>query len=280
MGKRFKKPKPLLATKRRQEYPIPQGGNIPGFPELWQKAYDAYPRFFRATDHLVPLVNDLLRKPAGDQLLRILHYMTAIISNSLGSLITLTLNGYGHDAVRIARGMFEISVNAAYLAKNPTEVGDYLDYHWIKQWKFLEYVRKEDPTKFQHLKQSDIDDIDRGYTLVAPRFKNKQGRVRTEWCAKRLRERAEAVGAGALYPTFYSMASSIHHGDFSGLASQISGTTFQPQLAPSLHAVKDALIMGHQSVLLIVTNFNDIGTFGMEAEIQNAFDMFQDAWKL
>jgi hypothetical protein len=264
MGRRSKRPQPLPATRKQHEYlPIPPGGIIAGFPEFWQKAHDAYPHFFRATDHLVPIVNDLLRRPIGGQLPRILHYMTAIISNSLGSLITLALNGYGHDAVRIARGMFETSVNAGYLAKNPTEVGNYLDYHWIKQQKLLEYMRKEDPTNFQRLTQSDIDDIDREYARVAPQFKDSKGRVRKEWSVKNLRERAEAVGMGPLYPTFYSMASSIHHGDFSGLASQVSGGAFRPQIAPSLHAVKNALIMGHQSVLVIISNFNDIGEFGM-----------------
>jgi hypothetical protein len=94
------------------------GGVVAGFPEFWQKAHDRYPRFFEAADHLMPLVNTILAKPVGGQLQRIFHYMTAIASNSLGSLITLALNGYGHDAVRIARGMFETAVNAAYLA-NP-----------------------------------------------------------------------------------------------------------------------------------------------------------------
>jgi hypothetical protein len=275
--KKFKKPKPL-PSKKPPSLPIPPGGIIPGFPEFWQRSHNAFPRFFEATEHLIPLVNDILQKPVSDQLPRLLHYMTAIISNSLGSLIILSLNGYGHDAIRVSRGMFETSVNGAYLAKNPTEVEDFVDYHWINQRKLLDYLREDDPALFQQLNQTDIDDIDREYAKVVPRFSNKKGDVRRNWCAKNLRQRAESVGMGKLYPTFYGFASSIHHGDFSGLASQISAGKFVAHVAPSLFGVKDALLMGHQSVLVIISNFNGVGKFGFDTEIQKACDFFQNAW--
>jgi hypothetical protein len=87
----------------------------------------------------------------------------------------LALNGYGHDAVRIARGMFENSVNAAYLAKYPAEVRDYLDHHWIRQRRLLDYMRKDDPGLFQMLKQSDIEGIDTEYARVVARFTSSNG---------------------------------------------------------------------------------------------------------
>jgi hypothetical protein len=155
--------------------------------------------------------------------------MTAIISNSLGSLITLALNGYGHDAVRISRGMFETPVNAAYLAKYPTEVDDYLNYHWIKQRRYLDYMRTDTPSLFQQFKQSEIDEMDAEYAKVVPRFTNQNGKVRKDWCTKNLRQRSEAGGMGRFYPTFYAYTSSIHHGDFSGLAAQVSRGNSEPR---------------------------------------------------
>jgi hypothetical protein len=279
MGKKtLKKPKALIRIRPPNTLLVPPGGIVAGFPEFWPRAHDAFPRFFAATDHLVPLVNAVLAKPIGGQLPRILHYMTAIISNSLGSLIILALNGYGHDAVRIARGMFENSVNAAYLAKHPTEVQDYLDYHWISQRRVLDYMRNNDPALFQLLKQSDIDDIDTEYAKVVPRFTSSNGKVRKDWCAKNLRQRAEAVGMGKLYPTFYGYASSIHHGDIGGLAAQISTGNFQTEIGPSFHAIRDALIMGHQSVIVVIDNFNDVAALGLTDEIKAAVDEFQKAW--
>jgi hypothetical protein len=279
MGKKtFKKPKVLIRKMSPSAPLVPPGGIVAGFPEFWQTAHDAFPRFFAATDHLVPLVNVVLAKPIGGQLPRILHYMTAIISNSLGSLITLALNGYGHDAVRIALGMFENSVNAAYLAKHPTEVQDYLEYHWIKQRRLLDYMRKDDPALFQQLKQSDIDEIDTEYSKVVPRFTGTNGKIRKDWCTKNLRQRAEDVGMGTLYPTFYGYASSIHHGDIGGLAAQISTAKFQAQIAPSLLSIRDALIMGHQSVIVVIGNFNDVAALGLAEQIKVALEGFQKAW--
>jgi hypothetical protein len=37
--------------------------------------------------------------------------------------------------------------------------------------------------------------------------------------------------------------------------------------------------MGHQSVIVVIDNFNSVGSFGVDGEIQKAIDMFQDAWK-
>jgi len=276
--KKFKKPK-QIAPRKQPGTPLARpGGVIAGFPEFWQKVHDRYPRFFEATDHLVPLVNTILTKPIAGQLARVLHHMTAVVSNSLGSLITLSLNGYGHDAVRIARGMFETAVNAAYLARNPTEVQDYLSYHWIRQRRLLDYMRKEDTANFQHLKQSDIDDIDREYANVVPRFTDSRGKVRNDWCAKNLRQRAEAVGMGQLYPTFYGYASSIHHGDIAGLASQITTAKFQTEVAPSFDAIKDALVMGHNAVIAVIGNFNEVANLGLDAELQKGADLFVKAW--
>jgi hypothetical protein len=57
----------------------------------------------------------------------------------------LALNGYGHDAMRIARGMYEAAVNATYLKLHPDEIDDYVDYHWVIQKKLYDYMQRYDP---------------------------------------------------------------------------------------------------------------------------------------
>ena len=139
-------------------------------------------------------------------------------------------------------------------------------------------MRKEDPTQFQHLKQSDIADIDREYARVVPRFTDSRMKVRNDWCVKNLRQRAEAVGMGQLYPTFYGYASSIHHGDIAGLASQITAAKFQTEVAPSLQATKEALVMGHNAVIAVISCFNEVANFELDAEVHRAADLFVKAW--
>jgi hypothetical protein len=42
--------------------------------------------------------------------------------------------------------------------------------------------------------------------------------------------------------------------------------------------MKDALLMGHQSVLVVIDNFNNVAALGLETEIKAAVDAFQRAW--
>jgi hypothetical protein len=139
-------------------------------------------------------------------------------------------------------------------------------------------MRKDAPTLFQLLEQADIDDIDTEYAKVVPRFKSSNGKVRKDWCAKNLRQRAEAVGMGELYPTFYGYASSIHHDDIGGLAAQISTGKLQTEIAPSFRAIREALSMGHQSVIVVIDSFNGVAALGLADEIKAAVDEFQKAW--
>jgi hypothetical protein len=104
--------------------------------------------------------------------------MAGMVSNSFGALITLTLNGYGHDALRISRGMFEISVNAAYLQRHPEEVDDFLDYHWVNQRKRLDYMKQHDPEALRRLPAESISAVNTEYARVLARFADKVGKPR------------------------------------------------------------------------------------------------------
>jgi hypothetical protein len=165
-------------------------------------------------------VNQALNRPVHGRLALTERFLTAIVSNSFGALITLALNGYGHDAVRIARGMYEAAVNATFLEQHPEEIDDYLDFFWVKQKRLSDYLQANPPSGFSLVHVERIAEIDAEFDRVANRFKNRQGRLRNSWSAKSIRVRAEKVGLGELYPTFYGYATGIHHGDVSGLVSQ------------------------------------------------------------
>ena len=85
----------------------PEGKVIAGFPRFWQEAHDVQPDLFEALHDIGPLATKLFSKPVQGSLHRVLHYLAVLVSNSLGAVVTLCLNGYGADAVKIARSMFE-----------------------------------------------------------------------------------------------------------------------------------------------------------------------------
>jgi hypothetical protein len=59
--------------------------------------------------------------------------MAAAAANTHGAVLTLVLNGYGHDAMKLARSLFEIELNILRLKAHPKEIDDFLGYHFIQQ---------------------------------------------------------------------------------------------------------------------------------------------------
>jgi hypothetical protein len=275
---RFKKPKPLSHKARAR----PLAGFpevIAGFREFWQPAYDRFPKFYKAASDLVPLVNQVIRRPLSGRLQIVLGFMTGIVSNSFGALITLSMNGFGHDALRISRGMFEVSVNATYLQRHPDEVDDFLDYHWVDQKKRLEYMELHSPESLGHLSADIVAQVNAEYAKVLPRFADKRGKPRGSWCKKNIRDRADEVGLGMFYPTFYAYASGVHHGDFAGLAAQAIENRLKVDIAPSFAGIKDALMMGHQCVIVVVDSINRLANLGIDEQLNAACAAYVEVWR-
>jgi Family of unknown function (DUF5677) len=275
---RFKKPKPPKGKEKVQpasRFPT----IVAGFPDFWQPAHDRHPQFYKAAGDLIQLVNEVIRRPLTGQLQIVLGFMTGTVSNSLGALITLSMNGYGHDALRISRGMFETSVNAAYLQRHQSEVGDFLDYHWVNQKKRLEYMEQHCPEAFKRLPAGTVTEANTEYARVLPRFADKRGKPRSSWSSKSVRARAEEVGLGEFYPTFYAEASGVHHCDFAGLATQSISGRLQVDIAPSFAGIKDALMMGHQCVPLVIESINKVADLGLDAQLSAACAAYVEAWR-
>jgi hypothetical protein len=68
-----------------------------------------------------------------------------ICSASMVDAVFLSGNRRGVGAMKIARGMFEIHVIAEYLAKNPTEVDDYLNFSTVEAWRHLQTAERHRP---------------------------------------------------------------------------------------------------------------------------------------
>jgi hypothetical protein len=63
--------------------------------------------------------------------------VTAAAANTHGAILTLVLNGYGHDAMKLARSLFEIELNILRLKAHPDEISDFVDYSIIQQKQLM-----------------------------------------------------------------------------------------------------------------------------------------------
>ena len=101
--------------------------------EMWRPVYTKYKLFFDCAIKLGPIVSDILQSPIEGKLLQVVGRMVAATVNSYGALLTLVLNGYGQDAMKIARSLYEAELNILWLKNHPEDLADFLDYHLIQQ---------------------------------------------------------------------------------------------------------------------------------------------------
>src|SRR5262249_28760641 len=137
--------------------------------------------------------------------------------NSLGALTTLLLNGYGNDAMKVARGMFENSVIVLFLVRHPESLDDYFDYYYVKTKKQLDYLDNYDPELVKNLPAARRTEIESDYQRVKPKFTDSRGKLRGSWIKASIRDMATEVGLEEHYLTFYSWAASMHHMDIRGV---------------------------------------------------------------
>ncbi len=191
--------------------------------------------------------------------------MVAAASNTAGALQVLVLNGYGHDAMKLARSLFEIEVNIAWFHLHPDEIEDFIEYHHIKQKQYYDMFTDEQMAKFP---KERYDEMIAAYNAAFPRFASKSDpkRPRNEWCSVSLYARARATGRLELYKLFYGMASSIHHLDLAGLAAS-SGTDHLADMAPSwkyLDIALTAIGSWQRSVVL----YDEMGKLGLKEKLE------------
>jgi Family of unknown function (DUF5677) len=144
---------------------IPHPSFAAGFPEMWQPVYDKYKLFFDCAEKLAPIVSEMIQTPVQGMLLQMVGQMTAAAANTHGALLTLVLNGYGHDAMKLARSLFEIELNILRLKAHPDEIADFVDYSVIQQ-KQLYDMLDDDQKKQQP--QRRYDEMMAEYNSVLP----------------------------------------------------------------------------------------------------------------
>jgi len=174
---------------------------IAGFPNMWEAVHDKYRLFFEAAAKMERLVNEMTSQPVSGQLAGVVRRLVFASSNTMGAMLTLILNGYGHDAMKLARSIYEAEINIQWLKKYPEEVTDYLDFNIIQQKELFDAMDEEQQ---QAVPVERRERLQAEYAEALQRFgtgKSKT-RPRNEWCATTFYERAKAAEEGWTCPHF------------------------------------------------------------------------------
>jgi len=256
---------------------------VPGHPEFWDVAVGINPEFFRAVERLEPLLNEVFREGPADPLHKVCRHIAKAVCNSLGALLVLCANGYGNDGMKIARSVFEGAVTIGYLKKYPDELQDYMDFIWISSRKLQEFLREYAPKELGRVSDEELDRSKREYDRAVPRFTSANGSVRQHWCKRPFSQMAAEVGLAAWYPSFYHLASAMHHTNIQGLIVQTEKNA-DPQvldvdIAPSKQWLEQALLAGHVSVVFSLEQYVDLALPEKKDLVERALEDLRNVWK-
>jgi hypothetical protein len=258
---------------------MPEDQVIFGFREFWPKVYDAYKPGLDAIVADSGLAVEMFSVAQTKMLQRFetlelaVYLLVSMTAGGLQELLILAGNGAGVGAVKISRGMFESSVMAEYLRRNPSEVDDYIDFGRVLMWKRVQ----QNPDEFTLEQRKEVED---DYNRVKPRFINQSGDVRNQWNKNSIRFMAAAIGRKKQYELPYSIAASMHHGNYEGMVSHIKrneNMLFIEEL-PSIKWVMQALVSGHVYLLQALETLNTCFQLGLDSRLEDAVTRFQSVW--
>ena len=251
-----------------------------GHEDFWPKAYKEYADVFHAISRLVTLANEALdaadRKRSDELGLSVIG-LVRMTGSAMNDVMILCGNGSGIGAMKIVRGMFETSLLAEYLRRNPSDVSDYVDFGPVLAWRRLQTLKGQ---KRPSMAPEMVKQLQDEYANVKARF-TTNGKVRHNWTTKSLREMAQEVGQSESYDFIYGVACSLHHANFEGLMGsfEMKDGKFEMSAPPSFAWTAAALIAAHEFFLLALDTLNDCLKLGFDAQLQTAHDGFNALWQ-
>ena len=242
--------------------------------------YDKHEACLRASMELVKVSNELLFEPLEKPLYKTMRTIARVVTNSNGAVLTSAVHGYGNDAAKIARSMFEGTVNMKWLRKNPQRLNDYFDYYKVRLWMELEAEAAKDPGLKKRLGKERVAEMRKDHDLARPRFLDKNKKhIINSWCRLSIRQRAIDVNLGTLYPSFYAKASGMIHMDLGGLLTQAAPGKADVEVAPSEAWVGESLTMGYLMTYAALDELNDAAKLKYTDTLTKIHQTYQEGVK-
>jgi hypothetical protein len=208
-----------------------------GFPGFAREVAEKHRVLFEVLSTLHRLQEEILRIPMSGEI-GIIQSILQTIRNSVGAVILLACNGYGADAMKVARGLFEAEVDVSFMVNEPGAIERYVEFNAIDSKKLLDEAGPEELAQMQPGLE---DEMRENYRAALSTFTTQKGKVAVSWTPLSFRERAQRVGADGLYRTFYRWCCWLHHTTPTGLAFHGDGLTGEIAIPPADMWVQQSL---------------------------------------
>ena len=249
-----------------------------GFPDMWNSVFQRFKPFLRGATKLTELQNRILAVAVFGQAPQVLSLILKTMTNDYGAVLTLVLNGYGVQAMKIARSMFEGECLVHHLKTDPQALQDYVNFEPITRKRFYDLMT---PDRQKAIDPELVENMNRDYAQAEPEFVTSKGGVRQNWSDTTVLKKAKAAGLEDLYHRPYNLASSMHHYDFQALVASMDPESddigIEP--APSMRWLGEALSTAHGSLVRSLSYYLDVAKIGFEEEMNTAIEEYNAANK-
>lgn len=101
-----------------------------------------------ALQGLILVGREVLGKPETRTFERTLKHFAVSLANSSVAIATLCGDGFGVDALKVARGMFETYIIFRYLLQRPKELSNFLNFDAVARYKRLQVYKTKFPRMY------------------------------------------------------------------------------------------------------------------------------------
>jgi hypothetical protein len=255
-----------------------------GFPDFAPTVEAEYPRFFEVGQRALNAMHSVADRdyPAPEPHQRAILNLSMLAGIALVEVVTLTVNGLGHGAMRTMRSLLETAINTEYFRQHPESFDDYREWYHVERFKELEFLRQHAPEILARIDAGAVADIKRNMARVRARFlmrdsNGKSRGLRSGWSSLNLDARADATGYTELYRLINPMASSFIHETMYGLLRHFRADDdpHRVEVPPILKWSKEALSGAHNCMVGVVRTLSQ--AFGVAPE--PTVEVLEQEWR-
>jgi hypothetical protein len=245
---------------------------------LWTERFDNLTRAINMAFTRVQMMSE----PAD----KFVYFYGRMCAEDFMEILLVCGNGYGAAAMKLLRSMYEHSVTLRYLHEHPEEVGVFMKYHRIQQYKLMKPILE---TFGEGVLPADtVEEVESRYAEVKADFlitdceKCGTKRLNHTWSKLDFVSMAKKSGAiGTLIVPGYFLPLRHAHTTFGGLSERVEIVDdrmgFYAEAQPDM--ADQALLTAHNCILNVLEVQNErFKIDGLNEQIQTCFKDFLEVW--
>jgi hypothetical protein len=259
-----------------------------GYPEEGEKFQhrhplwpERFPNLARAIDMTFTRVQSM-SEPAD----KFVYLHGRMCAEDFMEILLVCGNGYGAAGMKLLRSMYEHAVTLRYLHQHPEEVGPFMNYHWVQQYKLMKPILETFGNDV--LPQETVAKVQRRYSEVKEDFmvtdcsRCETKRLNHTWSKLDFVSMAKRTGAmGTLIVPGYFLPLRHAHSTFGGLSERLEIANdrmeFQGETQPDM--ADQALATAHNCILdVLEVQKARFAIDGLEEQLQICLKDYLEIW--